>query len=222
MKKTILLTYFSVALMVSAYGQWSFNVTGGLSLATFGGSDAERWGETYSKPDIALRYFIGSQASRLLTESLRVEAGILFSTKGAKYSTVTQVFDPSNQGLQDVEIAYNKVLSYIDIPVSVRYALSQKLNLHGGLQPSILINARVKNNDAAQNAYELPKTENANDQYKVFDAALVLGASYAITDDIALMLAYNHGLLKIGTYEDTTYSIFNRILNVSIVYTFKK
>ena len=96
---------------------------------------------------------------------------------------------------------------------------------------SFLLAAKIKNNDNAQRLYELPDTEDAKDYYTKFDVGLNVGAAYNINERIAIMLIYQYGLLKIGIdevynnnggLEEEKYAIMNRVLLLSLIYTFKE
>ena len=93
-----------------------------------------------------------------------------------------------------------------------------------------LLAAKVKNNDNAQQLFELPATEDVKDYYTKLDVGLNLGATYTINERMALMLLFQYGLLKIGldeaynngSYEEQKYAIMNRVLLLSFIYTFKE
>ena len=162
------------------------------------------------------RYRKTEGSNNVINEKLDLVAGLQYAAKGTTYSGM-----PFN-----IDEEYKKTLSYLDIPISIQYAVSEKFGIQGGLQPSILLSAKVKNNQATQDAYELPETEDVKDYYSGFDLALSLGGIYALNEKLALQLLYQHGLLKIAKYEesgaDITYKVMNQGIKLSVIYTVKK
>lgn len=219
MKKLIILICALITFTNEGIGQWKFSAIAGPQLANFGGSDKKDWGGTNSNPEMVVRFHAGLLAERRHSEKMAFLAGLLFSSKGARYS------------MANSDVAYAKVLSYLELPLLLRYYQSEKLSFLFGPQMSFLLAAKIKNNQEAQDLYELPATEDAMDYYAKFDVGLNLGAAYNINERIALMLIYQYGLLKIGIdevynnnggFEEQKYAIMNRVLMLSLIYTFKE
>ncbi len=205
--------------------QWKFSAIAGPQLATFGGKDKKDWGGLDSNPEMVLRVHAGLLAERRHSEKLAFLTGLLFSSKGTRYSG--DYFD----GNQNVSISYTKLLSYLDLPLLLRYYKSEKWSFLLGPQVSFLLAAKIKNDENAQRLFELPETEDAKDYYAKLDVGLNLGAAYTINERMALMLIYQYGLLKIGIdevynnnggFEEQKYAIMNRVLLLSFIYTFKE
>ncbi len=208
--------------------QWKFSAIAGPQLVNFGGSDKKEWGGLDSNPVPVVRFNAGLLAERRHSETMSFITGLIYSSKGAKYSNDVPDFTANNQM---VNIAYTKVLSYLDLPILLRYHQSEKWSFLFGPQMSFLLAAKIKNNDNAQRLYELPDTEDAKDYYTKFDVGLNVGAAYNINERIAIMLIYQYGLLKIGIdevynnnggLEEEKYAIMNRVLLLSLIYTFKE
>jgi hypothetical protein len=216
MKRILMFLLFGMLTATGALSQVDILVIGGPSFSNFIGSERENWGGVNEKPKMAIRVHIGVQISYPINEQLSAISGLQFSTKGATYSG-----SPF-----EIEEEYNKVLSYLDIPLNVQYALSEKFSLQGGFQASILVSAKVKNGEEVQDAYQLPATEDAKDDYKGFDLAINIGPVYKISDKLAAQLMYQHGLSKIGQYAengaDVTYDVKNQVIKLSLTYIIKK
>jgi hypothetical protein len=228
MKKIIIIMCALITFFHEGYAQWKFSAIAGPQLVNFGGSDKKDWGGLDSNPVPVVRFHAGFLAERRQSEKMSFITGLLYSSKGAKYATDLPDFSANNQM---VNVAYAKVLSYLDLPILLRYHQSEKWSFLFGPQMSFLLAAKVKNNDNAQRLYEVPATEDVKDYYAKFDIGLNLGAAYNINERIALMLIYQYGLLKIGIdevynnnggLEEQKYAIMNRVLLLSFIYTFKE
>ncbi len=225
--KTMFLTLGILFLSIGiSHAQWKFYVTAGPSLANFSGSEKKDWGGTNTDPKIVVRFHAGISAERILSEKLLAGGGLQFSTKGTVYKGTADYYDPITFNLQTISIKYNKVLGYIDVPLYIKYVASQKLYLVAGLQPSILLSAKIKNDEGAQKAYPgLPEKEDAKDYYNTFDLALILGPQYEINEKFFVQLLYNAGLLKIAkgeeysgnTMTERNYKVFNSVFKLSFI-----
>jgi len=225
--KTLFVILFVVFCNVnSGNAQWKFRAIAGPQLANFGGSDKKEWGGTLSNPELVFRFHAGLLADRNLTETLSFSTGLMLSSKGAKYDGGQ--YDPS---AQFYTYSYIKKISYLDIPMILNYALSKKWSIGLGPQVSILMSAKVKNDENSQKIYGLPETEDVKDYYSALDVGLNAGITYALNERLALQLFYQHGLTKIGqdqvdtgtggTTEETA-SVMNRVARLSVLYSFNK
>lgn len=93
------------------------------------------------------------------------------------------------------------------------------------------MSAKIKNDETAQKVYGIPETEDVKDYYSTVDLGLNAGGTYKINDKFSLQLFYQLGLLKIGrdqVYDlsggtaEETFDIKNRVLRLSLAYTFKQ
>ncbi len=231
MKQTTTLLIFLLFSTGYVFGQWRISAIAGPSISTFSGSDKEDWGGVGENPKMALRFHVGLIAERALNEKLSVAGGIRFATKGAVYKGETEYYDQQTQDFSIITVKYSKMLNYIDIPIYAQYLASSKWNVIAGVQPGILISAKVKNDENAQKAYNLPEKEDVKEYYATFDLALMLGPQYNFNENIAFRLLFNPGLLKIakgeeydnnGGMEDTTFKVMNMGFDVTFIYTFKQ
>lgn len=227
MKKFSLTVFVLTVFAIQGMAQFNLNVIGGPQLTTFGGEEKKEWGGTNENPSMVVRYQIGLLAERMHNERLAFMFGLLLSTKGASYSGDFVDFNTQ----QNVQVKYVKKLMYLDLPLLLRYRASEKWSFLFGPQLSFLLSAKIKNDENAQNLFDVPETEDAKDYYTKFDVGVNLGTIYMLNERLALMLLYQYGLLKIGideTYDNnggTTekkYAIMNRMLALSLLYTFKQ
>jgi hypothetical protein len=178
-------------------------------------------------PKFVPRVQAGFLADYLVNEKITLSGGFLFSTKGGKYEG-----EEMDLNQQTIDVWYSKILTYMDVPLLVNYAASEKFLITGGLQVSFLMDAVYKSSESAQDAFDLDEKTNVKDDYNALDLAPVIGLGYTLTDKLTLLLLYNHGLLKIGHAEmydpdtqelkDEDVDIKNRVIGLSLKYTFKQ
>ncbi len=227
-------TIFLFMLFLSAghtYAQWKFSAIAGPSVTTFYGSDKKDWGGVGENPKIVFRFHIGLLAEYPINENLSLTGGVRFASKGAMYKGEAEYYDQQSQEFSMITVKYSKMLNYIDIPIYVTYMKSPKWNFIAGLQPGILISAKVKNDENAQKAYDLPEKEDVKDYYSTLDLAILLGPQYRLNENIAVRILFKPGILKIakgeeydmnGGMEETKYKVMNTGFDFSFIYTFNQ
>ncbi len=126
-----------------------------------------------------------------VTDYFMVEPQILYSTKGAA---------------QD---GYDLNLSYIEIPIWLRYQLSSGLNFNVGPYAGILVSAKEDDKDS-------------KDAYKGLDYGLAGGLGYQFSSGLGLMASYSAGMADIGDKKPILNTSFNSKVNIikfSLSYT---
>ncbi|MBX2964897.1 MAG: PorT family protein [Cyclobacteriaceae bacterium] len=214
----VLLTLSGAAAL--AQSKIEISVVAGPSFTSFVGADAEDWGTVGEKPNMAFRFHGGAILNYAINDKLDAISGLQYSVKGAVYKGT----EMGQQG--NFTAKYSKVLSYIDIPLSLQYSFSEKFALQGGTQVSILASAKVRNSEEVQDQFNLPATEDVKKDYKGIDLCLNIGPIYSISDKLSVQLLYQHGLLKIGQYTDhganVSYNVMNQGFKLSLVYVVKE
>lgn len=102
-----------------------------------------------------------------VTDYFMVEPQMLYSTKGASFDK------------------YDLNLSYIEIPIWLRYQLSSGLNFNVGPYAGILVSAKADDDDS-------------KDYYKGLDYGLAAGLGYQFSSGLGLMASYSAGMADIG------------------------
>lgn len=230
MKTLISCCLVMVALCTQA--QWKFEVVAGPSFTTFIGKDKKVWGGTDSNPKMVLRANLGFRGERLLSEKFLAGGGITFALKGTAYEGDVEYYNPSTFMLERIQVKYSKVLSYVDLPLYVKYVASDKFKLLIGLQPSFMLSAKIKNDDNARTAFpSLPETEDAKDYYTPFDLGVLFGPHYQVNDQVAIQLLVTPGLLKMakdevydfnGGVEEQKFKVNNASLSFTFVYIIRQ
>lgn len=220
MKKQVILPIFLLLCGTVALAQVKISVVAGPSFTNFTGSDAEDWGSVGEKPKMAVRFHGGLAVQYPFNDKLSAISGVQYAVRGAMYEGASF----GQQG--EFTAQYKKVLSYIDIPLSIQYALTEKIGIQAGTQISMLVSAKVKNSKEVQDNFQLPATEDAKDDYKGLDMCLNIGPVFSVTDKLAIQFLYQHGLMKIGQYAengaDVTYDLKNQGIKLSLIYTVKE
>lgn len=225
--KTIISCFILISFALGVQAQWKFEFAVGPSLSTFTGNEKKDWGGTNSNPKLVIRGNLGFRAERLLSEKFLAGGGITFALKGTAYEGDVEYYNSTTYMLERIKVKYSKVLSYIDIPVYVKYVASDKVKILAGLQPSFRLSAKIKNDDNARTAYpDLLETEDANDNYTPFDLAVMLGPHFQINDKVAIQTLFIPGILKMAKaevydgegMEEQKFKVNNASLSFTFVY----
>ncbi|WP_331966410.1 porin family protein [Ohtaekwangia sp.] len=116
------------------------------------------------------------------TEAFGLQAELLYSTKGSKFTT---------SGIIDQETKFN--LNYLDLPVLAVFKLGKAVDLHLGAYGSYLLGANITTSgDLGSGTDKLDK-----DNFKSFDYGLVGGIGFNF-GPTQVGARYNYGLAKIA------------------------
>lgn len=221
MKNSAAILLFILFSAIHAVAQLKMGLMAGPGLATFGGSEVKEWGSVDEKPSVVLRFHGGLFIQYSVNEKISIASGLQYAMKGTTYSGSFLITEGD-----DIRVEYKKVLSYLEMPVQLQYALTKRFSFLLGPQFSLLARAKVKNGEDVRNYFSLPETEDAMDSYKKFDMALSAGPAFSLNEKLSIQLIYQHGLMKIGKYDeygaDVTYDIRNRVIRFSLIYMLKK
>lgn len=121
-----------------------------------------------------------------IADNVFIQPEILFTTKGAE-------LDYDYAGIEGT----NKFkLSYIEVPLLVRFNLTENFNIHVGGYASYLVNAKIK----GEGDFEFEEELDADD-FERFDAGLSAGVGVDF-NPLSVGLRYNYGLTTIGKERD--------------------
>jgi opacity protein-like surface antigen len=205
MKKVIL-----TAVAVFAFGfanaqSAKFGVKGGLNLSTIGG-DTDGY-DFQSKAGFNLGGFIALK----LSDKITVQPEVLYSMQGTAAKNVV-----ANVGGTNYTADVNFNLSYINVPLMLKYYAAEKFNLEFGPQIGFLT--------AAKTVTKMGGIESKVDAKQFFekvDFGLNLGAGYDFTDHVSAGVRYNFGVSNIGKNQAGDNSkIENKVFSLSIGYKF--
>lgn len=203
MKKLLLFTAITALALSAAQSQeLRFGIKAGLNVATIGGDDY------YDDLDPRLSFHIGGLVEIPLARRFSLQPEILYSSQGAKYDDDFDIFDDTVEG--------DLILDYITVPILVKFSIIEGLSAEAGPVFSFLVSAEE---DHFNNDGEVERFDAEND-YKSFDAALAVGASYRLNMGVFFSLRYNKGFLDINDSEMIILKNQNNVLQASAGYSF--
>lgn len=140
---------------------------------------------------------VGGFAEVNLNEKFAIQPEVLFSTEGSELKA------------EGEEVTFN--LSYINVPVMLKFYPAPKFNLQAGPQVGLLV--------AAKGKYQGVK-EDIKDGYKTANFGLNLGAAYEFTEKCFVDARYNFGLSNIMDNTEDGTKNKGVVLSLAVGYKF--
>ena len=184
-KGLLLLTFLTFAVAVQA----QIGVRAGIGSSNFSNGDVQRGFSSLIRPHLGAYYGLE------VTEKLSVEPGMFFSGKGI---TATSNFTNKE---------FKESLSYLDIPVLVRYAVNEDFNVFAGPQAGFLI-ARTY----TEGSLKITDTAPVGG----YEIGGVFGAGYKLTSGINLQASYDFGIAPFKYFQA---DVNNTVFKLSVGYT---
>lgn len=207
--KKVILTAVAVFVFGFTYAQKAqFGIKGGLNSSNFSG-DTE--GIDFKS---RIGFNLGAFAAIKLSEKITLQPEISYSTQGAKAVNVTAPYDGT---LYTGDVKFN--LSYINVPVMIKYYVADKFNLEAGPQIGFLTSAKTS---TKLDGFNQTVDQDIKDSFESVDFGLNIGAGYDFTKNISAGIRYNIGLSNIAKTEPGDNSkIENSVFSLSLGYKFK-
>lgn len=181
MKKLMMIAAM-VLMSTGAFAQEMFikPMVGG-TLTTFRGSDVS--------DDAKMKFGLtaGAEFGYLFNEKMGATAGLLYSMQGS-----------GNKHDSDYALKFD----YVNIPILFNYYIIPGLAVKAGVQPGILVRAKINDTDV-------------KDHYKSLDVSIPLGVSYEISDFV-IDARYNLGLTKVDDHGDA--KAYNSVIMLTVGY----
>jgi hypothetical protein len=184
-KGLLLLAFLTFAVVVQA--QIGFRA--GIGSANFSNGDVQRAFTSIIRPHLGAYY--GFKAS----EKLTVEPGVFYAGKGFK-----TVPTGTNQETQES-------LSYLELPLLARYAVSSAFNVFAGPQAGLLL-GRTYTKGSEKNTDTAPVGG--------YEIGGVLGAGYQLTAELNLQASYDFGISPFKYFQA---DVNNTVFKLSVGYT---
>jgi hypothetical protein len=208
MRKNILAVIAVLTFGFANAQESKFGVKAGLNLSTLSGNYVE---QSQVKPGLVL----GGFAAVKLSNEFVFQPELLFSLQGSAYRNY---YDLGNVQSYQQD---NLNLTYLLLPVMVKYYVAKKFSLEVGPQFGFLLAARTNYFSYTNNGYVNSDSKNITDQFKTFDFGINIGGGYDFTDHWGIDLRYNFGLNNASQNENgTNYSANNQVLSVTGSYKF--
>lgn len=187
--------FLSVFSQIEAQSKIGFGIKAGIN---YSDQVTSGTGENVNVRSI-IRYNGGAYFNFFLLDKLAIQPEILLSGKGSDWD------DP----VYDVK----DLLTYIDVPLLIRYQIINLINIQAGPQFGYLVSANQKDKSSGE-------VIDIQDYYKKPDLGVVVGAEANLPFKINITVRYVIGL--IGTTTDVEYiePWLNNFFQVSIGYRF--
>ena len=202
MKKLMMIAALMVA-TVAANAQITLKPMAGITLSTITDLD-----------DNSFRVGLaaGAEAEYLVSDMFGVSGGLLVSMQGTNYDDMSWTVNGVKNGWKD----YSLTLTYLNIPVLANIHVAKGLAIKAGVQPGILLAAKVKQTEIVNNV-ESDWDRSSTDGLKKLDISIPIGASYEFSDFV-IDARYNLGLTKIN--DTGSNSSKNSVIMVTLGYKF--
>lgn len=190
--KIALVLAITFATMQHVNAQIKFGPVAGLNLSNVAGDNSDNNSMLFGA-------HLGGLVNFSLSDNLSVEPQVLYSMKGANVEI---------DNLVGGSETYAYRLSYLEIPIWVRYQLESGLNFQAGPYIGILLAADFDGEDA-------------KDGMNSFDFGVGGGLGYQLENGLGFGLNYNLGLANINDNEaNEDFSNSNNCIKFSVSYTF--
>ncbi|MCM0059322.1 MAG: PorT family protein [Algoriphagus sp.] len=186
MKKGLLLIAF---LIFAATAQAQLGLRAGIGSSNFSNGDVQRGFTSLIRPHLGAYYGLE------VTEKFTVEPGMFFSGKGI--STTSKVTNKE----------FKESLGYLDIPVLVRYAVNEEINVFAGPQAGFLL-ARTYTEGSVKITDTAPVGG--------YEIGGVFGVGYQLMSGINLQASYDFGIVPFKYFQA---DVNNTVYKISIGYT---
>lgn len=173
MKHSIAYIIISILSIGSLCAQYHYGIKAGLNYTN---NVVNQQSTIYDSKYKAGIHF-GVFASADVTEKANLQTGLLYSSKGYKY---TETVDLEGGNLN---------LNYITLPILVGYKISETLLANIGPEMGLLLSANSK--------FGSDKIDVSNTWDNKFDIGIAAGLELTASDNILLGLRYTHGLSSV-------------------------
>lgn len=192
--KKISVSVFAFFLAITSFAQSpKFGLKAGLNVATLSNSQQSDF-------NTKLGLHAGLLAHIHLAPSWALQPEIMYSSQGAKYTTISGV-------------EHELGLDYINIPLKVQYMFNNGFRIQTGPQLGILANVKDKQNDVETGNF-------TSDDFKSIDVSWSAGLGYLTYSGFGVDARYNFGLTDINDFG--TNKLKNNVFQVGLFYMLNK
>jgi len=184
MKQFILLPLLSLLIFGAGSAQsLNFGVKAGPQITNFTHA---------SDSKAAFLYHAGGFATVGIMDRLQAQAELLLSMSGSN-NTETDYYKQRNM--------------YLNLPLTAKFRVYDRLSVHSGFQLGYLLNAKLKITEG-----DLEGSYDRDDKFNRMEMAFVLGAEYLITKQLSAGMRINRGMTKLAQGYDkprqNTFQVF--------------
>jgi len=179
-----------------------FGTKVGLNLSNFTGD--------LDDSDSKIGFNIGAFAEISLSDKFIFQPELLFSSQGAKFE----------ESENDFSFEETLKFNYLNMPLMIKFAASDKFALEFGPQLGFLLSAKSKFEETFDGE-TFSEEVDIKDSVKSIDFGLNFGASFDVSENIMIGARYNLGLSDITDGEDgEDFNVQNAVLSFSVGYRF--
>ena len=160
---------------------------------------------------VKVGFTAGAEAEYQLTKQLSLSAGAMFSTQGAKSTTVFREVDNTTKEIREVDIKNTMEFDYINVPILANYYIIEGLAVKLGIQPGFNIIAKRKRTDGVEK-----ESKNLSDlgvDVRKVDISIPIGVSYEF-NDFVVDARFNLGLTEVADLVKSK----NRVFQITFGY----
>ncbi|WP_299885688.1 porin family protein [uncultured Lacinutrix sp.] len=215
MKKSSITVLLFFLTMLSVYAQQeeksnskkiTYGLKGGLNLSTPNGYLTDN---TESK----LSFHLGAFAEIILSDKFAIQPELQYSIQGAEVNIKTTALG---------NFTVSDTYEYINIPIMVKYFITEKFNVEVGPQIGYLLNAE-RDYDIMSSS-NLSSLNNITKDVERIDFGLNFGLGYKLSKHLNVGVRYNLGLSKVVNSPAVTQpkpgKLKNSVFQASIGYSF--
>jgi len=220
MKRVILAAFAIFTFGVANAQDLKFGIKAGANLSTLTGDAVA--------DDVKMKagFNAGGFVEIKFTDKLALQPELLFSLQGAK---TTDRFDDGAGNITRDESKVN--LSYLNVPVMLKFYPVQSFFLEGGPQVGFLVSAKSKDetteNFTDGTVLNSSAETDIKDNLKTVDFAFNLGLGYDFTQSLSLNARYSIGLTNVydapdylGVFGITDLDAKNSVISLNLGYKF--
>jgi hypothetical protein len=191
----------------SADAQVKYGLKAGLNVADL---NVDEEGFPSTSPIANLH--VGGFAEIKLNKKIAFQPELVYSAQGTTFDFPV---DDGEGNQYNAEATFK--LSYINVPLMLKYYPESKFYLEGGPQVGFLTAAKLKIKIDGIGS----DTQDANEAFKGIDFGFNFGAGYNISKHATINARYNLGISNIGESEPgESATVLNRVFSISMGYIF--
>jgi hypothetical protein len=160
---------------------------------------------------VKVGFTAGAEAEYQLTKQLSLSAGAMFSTQGAKSTTVFREVDNTTKEIREVDIKNTMEFDYINVPILANYYIIEGLAVKLGIQSGFNIVAKRKRTDGVDKVSE--NLKNLGVDVRKVDFSIPIGISYEL-NDFVVDARFNLGLTEVADLVKSK----NRVFQITFGY----
>jgi len=203
------------------HAQVSYGIRSGANFSKWEGEDLQAIEDLLDKTDgyVVTRgktgWHIGGYVRIPISEIFAFEPGLQYSKKGYSIRGDFQVPVLKYLG---INIGAQVQSHYIDIPLVMRANIVRGLNIYAGPQVSYLVRSSLNAKLGVLGINIFNRGFGITERFNKVDLGLAGGIGYEFDNGLNIQAGYDHGVSRLDRNDN--YEAYNRVIKVSVGYTF--